>query len=648
MTQAFLTFGVLAGMAGLVSWTVQRRQNRRLRQDLEQLQLSLNATRDELAIQQARSEHILQSSGDGLFFIDSEKGRLIDINRRAEELLGYSSADMEQVSLSDLFTRQHRRRFWRLVATVRRTGRLAQTELQFRRKDGSLFVGGVQASTGLLGQRQVVHGSFRDLTPSVNLAAELRRHNRRLTLLNEIAQRVAEGHDLQTTLAIVLNQVIESLDVSGGGIFLLHNQGTEMQLAIHHDIPPGVLDELRRMKPGDGLAGKVAVTGRPRLSTNLSNDSRRYSEAAASDSWKTLLAVPMISEDTTLGVLFFFNRGRHTLSREDIRLLEAIGRQVGPLVKNAELISELSWQQRLNEASMREIERSRAALGRNLEQLERSHRMLQSLDQMKSTFLALASHELRTPLTTILSGAELLCSRPEVQQDQTSQCALDAVIHGGKRLNQIVDDLLEAARLEARSLYLARERFNPLPLIENLVAEVSPLCEQRQIRCRIGPFPDTATLTGDAHHLHRALRRLLDNAIKFTPEQGQIRLTGAVLDPAEIHALAEQLKPFAPTFFDTIIVGQYLKISICDTGIGLDRSEQIRIFDKFYEVGEIASHSTASGGFGGKGVGLGLTLTKGMIEAHDGAIWVESAGVHQGSRFSVLLPLTLPAEAGHA
>ncbi len=120
-----------------------------------------------------------------------------------------------------------------------------------------------------------------------------------------------------------------------------------------------------------------------------------------------------MADETCLGVLFVFDRSPRVLNRNDLRLLQAIGRQIGPLVKNAELFDELQWQHRINQASLRELERSRAALRDNLAQLEQQNRMLQSLEQMKSTFLALASHELRTPLTVIWSGAELLQTQPE-------------------------------------------------------------------------------------------------------------------------------------------------------------------------------------------------------------------------------------------
>ncbi|MBW2476115.1 MAG: GAF domain-containing protein, partial [Deltaproteobacteria bacterium] len=565
--------------------------------------------------------------------------QLLDINRRAEEMLGYSRVDLEGLSLKVLFPRPYRYRFWRLVARVRKTESVEEQELRFRRKDGSQFIGAVQARIAWFGNRRVVQGSFRDVTATVNLEIELRRHNRRLGLFNEIAHRVAEKHDLQATLEIILENVIESLAVSGGGIFLLHHQGTEMQLAIHRNIPTTVLNDLRLFKPGEGLAGKVAATGRPRLSTNLQNDHRRLSTSVAKDNWHAFLAVPLIAEETTLGVLFIFDRTDKVLSREDVRLMQAIGRQVGPLVKNAELIDELKWQQRLNEASTRELERSRSALRASLDQLEDTHRMLESLDQMKGTFLSLASHELRTPLTTITCGAELLQTLDGVSLDDNGHRALQAILSGSERLNEIVNDLLEAARLEANALYLARETFDPQPVVEELLDNARQTCAERNLTCRLQSFPSQAAVRGDAHHIGRALGRLLENAIKFTPKGGQIDIEGSILSQAEVNDRRTELKRFSETFFHHPLAAHYLVISVCDSGIGIDPTELVKIFDKFYEVGDISGHSSSRAEFGGKGVGLGLTLVKGVVEAHHGMAWADSRGTRNGSRFSIMLPL---------
>ena len=425
---------------------------------------------------------------------------------------------------------------------------------------------------------------------------------------------------------------------------MLEQNGTEMKLALHRNIPDNVVEELAQIQPGIGLAGKVVTTGRPRLSTNLQNDHRRISNAVFTDRWRAFLAVPFIAEDKTMGVLFVFDRGPRVLSREDVRLIQAIGRQLGPLLKNAELFAELQWQYRLNFASLRELERSRATLRENLEHLEKHHRTLQSINKMKSTFLSLASHELRTPLTTILSGTEFLQSIADDKLATNEKRALDVIIRGSLRLNHIVDDLLEAARLEANSLYIAREVCNPLSMIKDVCTRFKPDCEARGLQLEMLDFPEDTMIRGDLHHLRRAISRLVENAIKFTQEDGWIRISGKVLPRDEISASADRLRAFCETFFDGALAEHYLQISVSDSGIGIEKDDQLRIFDKFQEVGEISGHSTSRSGFGGKGVGLGLTLAKGVIESHEGLIWVESSGHLQGSCFSALLPFAGPDE----
>ncbi len=263
---------------------------------------------------------------------------------------------------------------------------------------------------------------------------------------------------------------------------------------------------------------------------------------------------------------------------------------------------------------------------------------------MKSAFLSLASHELRTPLTTILSGAEFLQGQTEELLGENEKRALNVIIRASQRLNRIVDDLLDAARLEAKALYIARESFNPIPIINELIAEFRPKYATNKLNLELQEFPDDTVIRGDAHHLKRAFGRLLENAIKFTPEGGMVHIAGRTLEQEKVVGLTGKLNAFSESFFDGALSETYLQISISDSGIGIDKADQLRIFDKFQEVGDISTHSTSRAQFGGKGVGLGLTLAKGIIETHDGLVWVESAGADQGSCFLALLPLANPDE----
>jgi len=626
-------------------WAKQKQnQTREMQESLKKSEELSRQQVEHLKDYNDRDRQLVQNANDALFIFDQKDGALIEVNRQAEDLLGYAQGEVTHLTFKVLFFREHRQRLLRMISAVIKDGHAETSGIKFRRKDGSQFIGEIKARSGRIGNRQIVYGNFRDITQTTNLQLELERHNLHLTLLNHISHRVAEGHNLPHTLEIILDEVIRSFNVSGGGIFLLEQRGTEMKLALHRNIPEDVVEDLNQMKPGEGLAGKVVETARPRHSTNLQEDHRRTSSAVRADNWRAFLAVPFIAEEEALGVLFIFDRGHKVFSREDIRLTQAIGRQLGPLLKNAELFDELQWQHRINFASLRELELSRTTLRDNLGQLEQHHRTLQGLNQMKSAFLSLASHELRTPLTTILSGAEFLQSQTEELLGDNEKRALNVIIRASQRLNHIVDDLLDAARLEARTLYIARESFNPITMINELITEFKPSYQENKINLELQEFPDDTVIRGDAHHLKRALGRLLENAIKFTPEGGLVRIAGRTLQQKKVIGLTGELNAFSDFFFDGALAESYLQISIRDSGIGVDKADQLRIFDKFQEVGDISTHSTSQAQFGGKGVGLGLTLAKGIIETHDGLVWVESAGADQGSCFSTLLPLANPNE----
>ena len=641
---------VIAGVLILVAtaWAISCRQRARA------MQASLAKLEKEAAERDARLEYFrnrdrlfFQDAGEATFIFNQESGALVEVNGLARQLLGYTSSETILLSFRTLFSRDQRQRLLRTISKACKSGCAEISGIKIRRKDGSHFVGEVKFKSGRIDDTNIIYGTFRDTTQITNLQLELRRHNHHLSLLNQISHRVAEGHDLARTLEIILDEVVKSFSISGGGIFLLEHRGTEMKLALHHNIPDNVVEELGRFRPGMGLAGKVVETGRPRMSTNLQKDQRRISSAVFADNWRAFLAVPFIAEEETLGVLFVFDRGHRVFNREDVRLIQAIGRQLGPILKNAELFDELKWQHRLNFASMRELERSRVALRSHLDQLEQNHRALQSLNQMKSTFLSLASHELRTPLTTIMSGAEFLQDTVGERLGENEQRAMNVITRGSERLNHIVDNLLEAARLEAKVLYMARESFNPLLMIRELVDDYRPDCLSRNLRLEILEFPEISVVRGDIHYLKRAFGRLLENAVKFTPGGGWVHVGGRETSRAEVVSRSDILKPFSESFFSAPLSDKYLEVSISDSGIGLAKDDQLRIFDKFHGVGDISGHSSSRESFGGKGVGLGLTLVKGIIETHDGLIWVESAGTDQGSCFSALLPLSLPEEGKH-
>ncbi len=272
----------------------------------------------------------------------------------------------------------------------------------------------------------------------------------------------------------------------------------------------------------------------------------------------------------------------------------------------------------LVEYSRRLVER----LEEKIRELEKAHAELQKLDKMKTDFIILAGHELRTPLTAIYGYTQILLAIPDIpgspEEEGSPRHLLHQVIQATRRLSQVVDDILNVFLIEANKLELS---IGPVPLhslIQNVVRNIRNLGPERQLTFEFEGLETLPMIMGDAQRLFQALWHVVSNAVKYTPDGGTIRIAGRVVDHT-VH------------------------LSIQDTGIGIDPAERERIFDRFYVVEDTLLHHSSKTAFKGGGLGLGLSLARGIIEAHKGRIWIESEGRDEvrlpGTTVHILLPL---------
>ncbi len=254
------------------------------------------------------------------------------------------------------------------------------------------------------------------------------------------------------------------------------------------------------------------------------------------------------------------------------------------------------------------------------DELHYTQEKLEQLDRSKSNFISVAAHELKTPLT-LLEGYSTMLRDIYPGKDQESQpvLLLKGIDNGTRRLREIVDDMIDVSLIDNNLLDL---NFQPVwinQLISIIEDELEKTINERQQILNIVDFPGYREMTfADPERLYQAFRNLLINAVKFTPNGGKITVDGRRL----------------PGF---------VEVTVTDTGIGIDPADQGRIFEKFGQLGEVQLHSSGKTKFKGGGPGLGLPITKGIIEAHGGTIWVESEGYDEernpGCIFHVLLPL---------
>jgi len=180
-------------------------------------------------------------------------------------------------------------------------------------------------------------------------------------------------------------------------------------------------------------------------------------------------------------------------------------------------------------------------------------------------------------------------------------------------------------------------------VLDQVLDQFEPLLEERRQSVVLHGVETIPHFTGDREFLTDIFTELVENAIKFTPDGGEVAISARVVDRTFLASKSETLGRFKPNFFEQMGDTCYLQVEVQDRGIGIDGDEQVKIFEKFYGVGDIRHHSSGRHKFQGKGPGLGLAIVKGMVEAHGGVVWVESprqdAGGERGSAFFFLLPM---------
>jgi signal transduction histidine kinase len=250
-------------------------------------------------------------------------------------------------------------------------------------------------------------------------------------------------------------------------------------------------------------------------------------------------------------------------------------------------------------------------------ELNKTQEKLQQLDSNKSKFISVAAHELKTPLTLIEGYTTMMVEMAE-SNPSSIEGLLKGVNKGILRLREIIDDMIDVSLIDNHLLTLNIQPLWISHLLNLLDNELKKNTANRKLTLTINRFEGCELMIyADSERLFQALYNVAVNAVKFTPDGGTITIDGRLL----------------PGF---------VEITVTDTGIGISPEYQAMIFDKFGQLGSTDLHSSGKTKFKGGGPGLGLPITRGIIESHGGTIWVESEGYDEvklkGSTFHVLIP----------
>ena len=445
--------------------------------------------------------------------------------------------------------------------------------------------------------------------------------------LHAYSEQISNILDMQRLANVAVGLIIEAMDISRGFLFLVDSELTSDAHKAYR---------LRAVRNQGERQIKIITLGsdhpvvkqlvqdqKPLLQYDLDLLPSFRAFSSAEREWfnhlEAEVSLPIFSKREWIGLLALgakISGNRYT--ENDLVTLSALANQTAVALENARLVENLV---QLN-TELRQAYRA----------LDKANRDLERLDQTKSDFISIASHELRTPLTTIIGYTEMLMEDESLPS--TIHTMLQSISKGTRRLHEIMDSMFDIAQIDSRTLQLHVTPVDTASLIQEVSSSLERSFKERKQTLTIN-IPSLPLAKADPHLLKKLFQHLLTNAIKFTPNNGRITVGARVL----------------PTHSAELPNGG-VEIIVSDTGVGVDPASQDIIFSKFYQPGDVSKHSTSKTRFKGSGAGLGLALSKGIVEAHGGRIWVESKGYDEvnfpGSKFHVVLPLSNSSKNGES
>lgn len=399
-------------------------------------------------------------------------------------------------------------------------------------------------------------------------------HQKLLLRLVELSVTLNSTLDLDELLQLITATATELLDCEAASILLYDEKNPRLYFAAATGSDPAQLAEIP-VPIDNSLAGTIFRTNQPLILNNAERDPRHFSPVSDHIKFKinTLLGVPMPIKDRTMGVLEAVNKREGGFTETDMAILSVTAAHAAIAINNARLLR----------ATQQALEKVKVT------------------NQIKSNFLSLASHELRTPLGIIIGYATFL---QEGARGESTDHA-NHVLGAASQMRSLLDQMNNLTLLQSDEMEMRLLKISIQDVLNFAIDEIKYTAARRDLQLVLAFQENPIFVNVDAEKMTLAFVNLLNNAIRFSPEGSEI-VIGAV----------EQRKQ--------------IMVWVQDHGIGLPVDKLQKIFEEFYQI---EPPNTRHYG----GLGIGLTIAKGLIEAQGGKIWVESEGKGQGSTFKVTL-----------
>jgi signal transduction histidine kinase len=409
---------------------------------------------------------------------------------------------------------------------------------------------------------------------------DLQRQNAVLNRLLDVSLILNSNLAIKPLLGFIMEATCEITSSEAASIMLYDRNADQLRFVAANSPGTDMAKLAAIPVPMEGSIGGQIVRENRSIMIQDESDPRIYRPVDNAIKFRTrsLLGVPMQIKGEVIGVLESVNKREGPWTEEDRSHLSILASQAAVAIQNAQ----------------------------QAEALRKAYDSLHQLDKLKSDFIAIASHELRTPLGVILGYASFLQEEAQGEASEHATAVLNSALH----LRNLIEDLTNLRFLQLGSTELSREPVPVSALIEAAEHDVHSLIAAKGTKLIVDRTHGEALVNVDRLKIGMALTNILNNAIKFTPNNGQI-------------TIAMEKRPHE------------ILIRVQDNGMGIPPDKLERIFDQFYQVED---HMTRRQ----NGMGIGLSIARGMVQAHDGRLWAESEGLNKGSTFIIALPLVEP------
>ena len=411
-------------------------------------------------------------------------------------------------------------------------------------------------------------------------SAELATKVEQLEALREVGEAVSSSLNLQEVLEQIVANAVRLTGTDGGSIMEYVEDDDCFEVRSAYGSSDRLLERLREVKirRESTLVGRAALDRHPLEVADLAQARLDpHLQILYDDGWRSVLAVPMSRQDQMVGALVIRRKTPGSFSAETLELLETFASQSALTILNARLFRELE---------MRSSE-------------------LAVVSRHKSEFLASMSHELRTPLNAVIGFSEVLLDRMFGEINERQEDYLQDIRSSGLHLLELLNEILDLSKVEAGRMELEPSVFRVRDALEYTLSLVRERAGQHDITLELDVAPDVGEMLADALRFKQVVLNLLSNAVKFTPDHGAVSLAASV-------------------------IGDDLHVTVTDTGVGVPPEDRERIFESFQQGGRGTTRE--------EGTGLGLTLTKRIVELFGGRLWLDTS-VGVGSTFGFSVPM---------